>query len=140
MVAQNVAFWIFAAFMAAGAIRVVTTDNIVHAAIFAGNLDEFFQVRVAALHDRVAAGFLGALLEQLFADQVLEHGPLDVGQVGRMVGQLHRRRHPAVELGLGDETVVDADDDLLDQFGARESSREAEGGQGDDGLAHGGHY
>ncbi len=34
MVAQNVAFWIFAAFMAVGAVRVVTTDNIVHAALW----------------------------------------------------------------------------------------------------------
>ena len=34
MVAQDVAFWLFAAFMAVGAIRVVTTDNIVHAALW----------------------------------------------------------------------------------------------------------
>ena len=34
MVAQDVAFWIFAVFMAAGAVRVVTTDNIVHAALW----------------------------------------------------------------------------------------------------------
>ncbi len=34
MVAQNVTFGIFALFMAAAAVRVVTTDNIVHAALW----------------------------------------------------------------------------------------------------------
>ena len=34
MVAQNVTFWIFAVFMAVAAVRVVTTDNIVHAALW----------------------------------------------------------------------------------------------------------
>ena len=34
MVAQTICFWIFAVFMAAGAVRVVTTDNIVHAALW----------------------------------------------------------------------------------------------------------
>ena len=34
MVAQNIAFWIIAAAMVIGAIRVVTTNNIVHAALW----------------------------------------------------------------------------------------------------------
>ena len=47
MVAQNVAFWIFAVVIAAGAIRVVTTNNIVHAVLFLiavllGTAAEFF--------------------------------------------------------------------------------------------------
>ena len=47
MVAQNVAFWIFAVVIAAGAIRVVTTRNLVHAALFLvavliGTAAEFF--------------------------------------------------------------------------------------------------
>ena len=47
MIAQNVAFWIFAGVIAVGAIRVVTTRNLVHAVLFLiavllGTAAEFF--------------------------------------------------------------------------------------------------
>ena len=74
--------------------------------------------------------FLGPLLEQLLADEVLEHALLHLGQVGRVVRGLRQQREPAVELGLRDEPVVDPDDDLLDELRRREAGG---GGKTEDG-------
>ena len=84
--------------------------------------------------------FLGPLLEQLLADQVLEHGLTELGRIGSVVGCLRRHRESAVELRLGDEPVVDPDHDLLDELGGKEASGRREAGEEEERLAHGGHY
>ena len=86
--------------------------------------------------------FLGPLVEQLFADQVLEHGLLHLGQVGRVARGLRGEGEPAVELRLRDEPVVDPDDDLLDELRGHEDGRggEAEHEHGEERLSHDGHY
>ena len=47
-------------------------ERVRFAAIAAGNLDEFFQVRVAALHDRIAAGLVGSGADGIAATAVLQ--------------------------------------------------------------------
>ena len=57
-----------------------------------------------------------------------------------MVRHLQRQRQPAVELGLGDEPVVDPDHDLLDELRRHEYGGRSEAEHEKERLSHGGHY
>ncbi len=63
-------------------------ERVRFAAIFSGNLDEFFQVRVAALHDRVAAGFLGVGPDGRTATEVLAEVHVRVEALAELHEQL----------------------------------------------------
>ncbi|HEY1738537.1 MAG TPA: NADH-quinone oxidoreductase subunit J [Acidimicrobiia bacterium] len=81
MVAQNVFFWIFAVGMAIGAIRVVTTDNIVHAALWlvvvlGGGAAQFLLLGQEFIAWVQVIVYIGAVIVLFLFGIMLTHAPM----------------------------------------------------------------
>ena len=97
MVAQNVFFWIFAVFMAIGAVRVVTTNNIVHAALWlvlvlGGAAAQFLLLGQEFIAWVQVIVYIGAVIVLFLFGIMLTHAPMQahekMGNDLRIVGLL----------------------------------------------------
>ena len=81
MVAQNVFFWIFAVGMAIGAVRVVTTNNIVHAALWlvlvlGGGAAQFLLLGQEFIAWVQVIVYIGAVIVLFLFGIMLTHAPM----------------------------------------------------------------
>ena len=97
MVVQTVFFWIFAVFMAIGAVRVVTTNNIVHAALWlvlvlAGGAAQFLVLGQEFIAWVQVIVYIGAVIVLFLFGIMLTHAPMQahekMGNDLRLIGLL----------------------------------------------------
>ncbi len=84
MIAQDVFFWIFAVLMAIGAIRVVTTNNIVHAALWlvlvlGGGAAQFLLLGQEFVAWVQVIVYIGAVIVLFLFGIMLTHAPMQAG-------------------------------------------------------------